>query len=220
MSVGFQLVAYGGRDDKLFRAAIMQSGSPVYYYNLNDSSALEPKYQSLLTDTGCSDLACLRSLPFEDLNDVLNQTKFITWVPAIDHDIIQGFTSTQLVTGNFVKVPIISGTNTDEGTAFSPLGIDTETDFINVLTCKTLLPLPFSASPKIVHSLTSLSQQPSRSPATSSHRSSPTTPMTPPEVSQARHPSLPIFGSVSPKARSTAAAQRSLPTTHSSRAAA
>ncbi|KAK0662826.1 Acetylcholinesterase [Lasiodiplodia hormozganensis] len=134
MSVGFQLVAYGGRDDKLFRAAIMQSGSPVYYYNLNDSSALEPKYQSLLADTDCSDLACLRSLPFEDLNGVLNQTKFITWVPAIDHDFIQDFTSTQLVTGNFVKVPIIAGTNTDEGTAFSPLGIDTETDFINVLT--------------------------------------------------------------------------------------
>lgn len=163
MSVGFQLVAYGGRDDKLFRAAIMQSGSPVYYYNLNDSSALEPKYQSLLADTGCSDLACLRSLPFEDLNDVLNQTKFITWVPAIDHDIIQGFTSTQLITGNFVKVPIISGTNTDEGTAFSPLGIDTEIDFINVLTCKTRFPPSFPRYFGNVHSLTSLPNSPRHS---------------------------------------------------------
>jgi triacylglycerol lipase len=28
-SVGAQLVAYGGRDDKLFRGAIAQSGAPI-----------------------------------------------------------------------------------------------------------------------------------------------------------------------------------------------
>ena len=30
-SVGFQLTAYSGRDDKLFRGAIMQSGNPINY---------------------------------------------------------------------------------------------------------------------------------------------------------------------------------------------
>jgi carboxylesterase type B len=35
-SVGFQLTAYSGRDDKLFRGAIMQSGNPINYGPLND----------------------------------------------------------------------------------------------------------------------------------------------------------------------------------------
>lgn len=34
-SVGFQLTAYNGRDDKLFRAAIMESGNPIAYGPLN-----------------------------------------------------------------------------------------------------------------------------------------------------------------------------------------
>lgn len=65
VSVGMHLVAYGGRDDKLFRSAIMQSGSgsPVHYASLNDSSKSKPRYQSFLGATNCSDLACLRTLP-------------------------------------------------------------------------------------------------------------------------------------------------------------
>jgi hypothetical protein len=35
-SVGFQLTAYSGRDDKLFRGAVMQSGNPINYGPLND----------------------------------------------------------------------------------------------------------------------------------------------------------------------------------------
>lgn len=31
LSTGMHLVAYGGRDDKLFRGAIMQSGNPINY---------------------------------------------------------------------------------------------------------------------------------------------------------------------------------------------
>lgn len=34
-SVGFHLTAYNGRDDKLFRGAIMESGNPVAYGPLN-----------------------------------------------------------------------------------------------------------------------------------------------------------------------------------------
>jgi carboxylesterase type B len=37
-SVGFQLTAFNGRDDKLFRGAIMQSGNAISYGALNSSA--------------------------------------------------------------------------------------------------------------------------------------------------------------------------------------
>jgi carboxylesterase type B len=37
-SVGFQLTAFNGRDDKLFRGAIMQSGNAIAYNALNSSA--------------------------------------------------------------------------------------------------------------------------------------------------------------------------------------
>ena len=48
--------------------------------------------------------------------------------------------SEQLADGSFVKVPIISGANSDEGTAFSPTGINTTDDLISYLNSKPLLP--------------------------------------------------------------------------------
>ena len=39
-SVGFHLTAYNGRDDKLFRGAIMESGNPVAYGALNGTESV------------------------------------------------------------------------------------------------------------------------------------------------------------------------------------
>jgi cholinesterase len=64
--VGYHLAAYGGRDDGLFRAAIMQSGSVVE----ETSPRHFPKqvmYDALIASTGCSEaedsLDCMRNLP-------------------------------------------------------------------------------------------------------------------------------------------------------------
>ncbi|KAK7732035.1 hypothetical protein SLS57_001015 [Botryosphaeria dothidea] len=136
-SVGFQLTAYNGRDDGLFRGAIMESGSPVYYSSLNDSTGFQTQYETVLSQTGCSNatdsLACLRSLSYDDLNAVINQTALISWGPAIDYDFIQGKTSEQLIKGDFVQVPIIIGANSDEGQSFGPKGINTTEDFVKTL---------------------------------------------------------------------------------------
>lgn len=137
MSVGFHLVAYGGRNDKLFRGAIMESGAPVYYHKLDNHAEFEPKYQSSLNAIGCANLVCLRALHCDDLNRAINGTRIIEWGPAIDYDLIQPFTSTQLLSGNFVQMPIRSGANSDENTAFGPRGVDSEQDFIDALTSKS-----------------------------------------------------------------------------------
>jgi len=135
-SVGAHLVAYGGRNDNLFRAGIMESGNPVNYAPYLDAGFYQPSYDLIVNQTGCRNqtdtLNCLRLLPYAKLNAVFNQTLFNTTTPfeaVIDGDFIQKFTSIQLAAGDFVHVPIIDGANTDEGTAFGPVGIENATQF-------------------------------------------------------------------------------------------
>ncbi|KAF4472098.1 alpha beta-hydrolase [Fusarium albosuccineum] len=127
-SVGAQILAYNGRDDGLFRSAIMQSGTALA---LGSQTILaEDSYKLLLKNTGCSSVDCLRTLPFKTLNGVLNTTALSGgWTPKIDGDFIARHSSQQLADGDFVKVPIIVGANTDEGTSFSPKGINTTAEF-------------------------------------------------------------------------------------------
>lgn len=120
LSTGMHLVAYNGRDDGLFRAAIMESGNPINYgtFNYNTSDFVQASAQ-----LGCGDapskLDCLRGIDFNTLNSFINSTRTtFSWKPIIDNDFIHGRTSTQLATGKFVHVPIIDGANSDEGSAF------------------------------------------------------------------------------------------------------
>jgi acetylcholinesterase len=142
-SVGRQLLAYNGRDDGLFRAGIMQSGNPVTYGALRGLEYYQPRYEALVEAAGCTgssdSLQCLRDLPLFVLNNILNTTDFGSgWNPTIDGDFIARLGSEQLADGAFVHVPVISGANSDEGTAFSPGGVDTVDEFILNLNGKSL----------------------------------------------------------------------------------
>lgn len=130
-SVGAQVLAFDGRDDGLFRGAIMESGGPVALYEESSSDDL---YNSLLEQTGCdtasSALSCLRELPYAALNAAINTTALSgAWWPKIDGDFVARHSSAQLADGAFVKVPIIVGATTDEGTSFAPKGINTTAEF-------------------------------------------------------------------------------------------
>jgi carboxylesterase type B len=136
-SVGFQLTAYSGRDDKLFRGAIMQSGNPVNFGPLPDpATGYADMYNELTKRTSCSNatspLECLRQLPAELLNTAINTTSAVlnvtNFMPCLDGDFIQKRTSLQLAAGEFVHVPIISGANSDEGTSFSPRPVNSTED--------------------------------------------------------------------------------------------
>ncbi|KAJ5347355.1 Carboxylesterase [Penicillium brevicompactum] len=140
MSVGVHLTAYGGRDDKLFRAGIMESGGSITARPGNDTS-FQGYYDDLASKVGCSDvidsLQCLREVPFEKLNTALNSTdgsSYYSFWPVVDGDLIRNWASIQLDRHDFIKVPIIAGTNTDEGTAFGPRGINTTDQWYEYLT--------------------------------------------------------------------------------------
>ncbi|KAJ5443415.1 carboxylesterase family protein [Penicillium daleae] len=90
-SVGLQLLAYGGRDDGLFRAAVAQSGSPTLMWPSVTADEWQPLYNDDLT--------------------TLNRPN-----PVVDGDFLRELGSTALKAGKFVKVPLMLGTTQDEGT--------------------------------------------------------------------------------------------------------
>lgn len=147
-SVGLHLTAYAGRDDSLFRAAILQSGNPIFYSAQNSPDVYQPQFDEVIANTGCNSTAdpvqCLRQVPFTQLNATLGALYLAhgSLNPVIDGDIIQAHGSVHLERGEFVRVPIIVGANSDEGASFAPQGIDTTADFSATL-AGAGLPGPF-----------------------------------------------------------------------------
>ena len=137
MSVGYHLVAYNGRDDKLFWGAIMESGNSVQPGAQYTADYYDATYQALVDSVNCTAaadvLACLRSVPFDALNTAINTTNATAWAPVVDGDFVARFASYQLEQGDYVHVPIISGANSDEGTAFGPYGINTTEQFLEYI---------------------------------------------------------------------------------------
>jgi carboxylesterase type B len=134
-SIGVHLVAYGGRDDGLFRAAIAESGGPTaqaYYVN---ASTFEPNYQKIVQLANCTaasdTLQCLRTVPTDSLSNIFNTTGVKSnGNVVIDGDLLPASATTLTKNGSFVKVPFLIGTNFDEGTMFGVKGINTTDEFI------------------------------------------------------------------------------------------
>ncbi|RLN73538.1 hypothetical protein BBJ28_00017758 [Nothophytophthora sp. Chile5] len=139
-SIGYQLVAYGGRDDGLFRGAVMQSGASAYWpASFKNASAWDSYYNGITAATNCSAAAdtldCLRQVPIAQLSAVLNSSvaTSASYAPSVDGDFLQDVGPTLLGEGKFVHVPILHGANHDEGTAFGKTGIDTTEEFAEYL---------------------------------------------------------------------------------------
>ncbi|KAH8886582.1 alpha/beta-hydrolase [Thozetella sp. PMI_491] len=145
VSVGHHLVAYGGRNDNLFRGAIAQSGTPATYKSYDTADQWQPFFNAVANATNCSRpvgsgvLACLRKVPVADLSAALisyapNENPY---TPLMDGDIFKISTTTSMKKGEFLKVPFIVGTNFDEGATFAPRNINTTEQFIKSLSLTT-----------------------------------------------------------------------------------
>ncbi|CAN8098798.1 unnamed protein product [Discula destructiva] len=128
-SVNAQVLAYNGRDDGLFRAAIAQSGFGAtlsrFPGGFNATDHFQATYNLLVSNTSCAStvntsasLDCLRDLPFEELNAALNGTSASPWAPMLDGDFIADYPVNQLADGRFPRIPVLIGANSDEGSAF------------------------------------------------------------------------------------------------------
>lgn len=87
-----------------------------------------------MSEVGCygawDRVQCLREVPFLKLNATIGKySETGTFAPTIDGDFVRNYGSQQLKEGKFVKVPIITGANSDEGASLGPTGINTTDDF-------------------------------------------------------------------------------------------
>ncbi|KAL1412218.1 hypothetical protein Q8F55_003229 [Vanrija albida] len=115
---------------KLFRGAIMQSGAASTAPIGPTGSTWQASYDALAKHANCSgegSLDCLRCLDADDLLDAQEKMKSefeyslgFTFAPSIDGDIIPDSPAALLHAGKIAKIPFITGSTKDEGTAFIP----------------------------------------------------------------------------------------------------
>jgi acetylcholinesterase len=126
-SVGDHILAYDGENDGLFRAAILESGGPSGA-PLNGTDWYQHMYNNLTDSVGCTNasdtLQCLRDVPFETIAPFGYQG--LEWFHVLDGSFLKRYGQESLTQGKFTKIPIILGTNTDEG--FGVNGVNTDED--------------------------------------------------------------------------------------------
>jgi para-nitrobenzyl esterase len=123
-SVCMQLISPGARG--LFRRAISQSGACTDG-GLGPAPVAEAQANSLryAATVGCTDpataLACLRAKPVAELLAAGGGLLALDWVPAVDGAVIPRPTREALASGRYNRVPMIVGSNRDEGRLFIQL---------------------------------------------------------------------------------------------------
>lgn len=112
----------------LFTRVIVESGAAVRGAVASTTAAADSRSAVLANALGCTDegtlLSCLRAKPADDVQ----AARGLAWGPVIDGFVLQDEPMKLFASGSFAKVPILLGTNKNEGTFFvnpppaSPLG--------------------------------------------------------------------------------------------------
>lgn len=128
MSVGLHALV-SPQSSGLFKAAMTESNPFVPYKTLKDASRLGATFSDLV---GCgwfwqNHAKCLRGKKVEDLLKAENSVwltlgglqNLMAWAPAVDGELITGQPLAAAAAGK-LAVPMVLGTNTDEGILFAP----------------------------------------------------------------------------------------------------
>ncbi|KAF4918924.1 Lipase 2 [Colletotrichum viniferum] len=145
-SVGYHLMA---RDEGLFGGAIAQSGGPFSTAPFLSEEEKSVQFESVLNVTGCAGvkepLACLRSVPAGVLNKASMAVPY-SHTFALDDDLVTNTSYNLLGAGNFVKVPLLIGTNRNEATSVvqyaMPGPLNTHEDFAGMVAASNSGKLP------------------------------------------------------------------------------
>ncbi|CAE8598548.1 unnamed protein product [Polarella glacialis] len=123
----------------LFSSAIMESGA-FSAWTAQPLSYSEKVYQQVLNVTGCMDAACLRNFGAAELVRAYKElpvgqccrdtagNPWIPWAPTVDGVELTQHPWDLVRIGRVNKVPLILGTNTDDGASFEPLSYLTSID--------------------------------------------------------------------------------------------
>jgi carboxylesterase type B len=138
------MVTNGGNPEGLFRAAFMESGSPIPVGDITHGQGYYDFIVEVTECAGSSDtLQCLREVPYETLMDAINQTPNImsyqvsrsinnaldtdpylqslalAWFPRVDGVFLTADPQELVLKGSVADIPFITGDCDDEGTLFS-----------------------------------------------------------------------------------------------------
>ncbi|KAG5951679.1 hypothetical protein E4U58_001106 [Claviceps cyperi] len=147
-SVTAQVLAHNGQHGRLFRGAIGHSGFggmlPRLPGGFNATATHQTIFDNLVRSIpSCSSsvntpnaLQCLRDSNFQQLNaSIAHMTEApilaLIWPPVLDGTFLTDYGAKQIANGQFAKVPILVGSNSDEGSYFGPMGgvANTDDDF-------------------------------------------------------------------------------------------
>ncbi|KAG6098773.1 hypothetical protein E4U30_007550 [Claviceps sp. LM220 group G6] len=146
-SVTVQVLANNGQNGRLFRGAIGQSGFggilPRLPGGFNATAARQITFDNLVRSIpGCASsvntpnaLKCLRDSDFQQPNaSITHMTEQSTanWVPVLDGNFLNNHSAKQIASGQFAKVPILVGSNSDEGAMFGGVA-NTDDDFRGIV---------------------------------------------------------------------------------------
>lgn len=123
-SVTLHMAAYGGRNDDLFKGAIIESGVALNQLESGTAQTANNNFHAAVQSAGCSQsthkLDCLRSLPYHSLYEAFRPVWRIPYLPpVIDDDFIRGDLVQAYKHDQFVAVPLLVGDNTDEGSGLA-----------------------------------------------------------------------------------------------------
>ena len=118
------MAAYGGRDDGLFRGAIIESGVQFNPTHSGTSQNANDDFQKVVNSAGCATatdkLQCLRSSSYESLYAAFQPVLRVPYLnPVIDGSLIPQDLVQAYKLGRFLKIPVIIGDNTDEGSGLA-----------------------------------------------------------------------------------------------------
>jgi carboxylesterase type B len=149
-AVGLQILANGGDNEQLFRAAVMESGgltndSP---FPPADYAPWQTVYDKLVNATNCTGTSdtfeCLRALPISTLYPAIHSLAIAlapipglygqVYSPVIDGTFITDYPSKLVAAGKFAKLPILTGVVTDESSFIIPvnLNLSSDTDLVGL----------------------------------------------------------------------------------------
>ncbi|KAK2674757.1 Alpha/Beta hydrolase fold [Fusarium oxysporum f. sp. vasinfectum] len=130
-SVSLHLSAYGGKDEGLFHGAIAQS---ISFGSLLTEKESVYQFNTLAVRLGCVGakkdiLPCIRSKSPQEIQKInknlpnLGSTTppLFMWTPSIDGKLVPDVTYRVYEEGKFVKVPLMTGDDTNGGTNFTPV---------------------------------------------------------------------------------------------------
>lgn len=121
ISVGLHLVSPAAAG--LFARAILESGPFLRARTLAESETSGDEFAAKLGCDKASDVAgCMRSKPAEQVLSAIPVNPLAAgrpvWEPAMDGSLIPSQPAEALAAGHFNKVPVLNGSNRDEGTLF------------------------------------------------------------------------------------------------------